>query len=109
MADSGKQVIPRTVNRHFNSALNVLITYHPPAELAGLPTLLLGKRPAGIRTDRAWEAYLDALFTVQTIGTREGWVRLHQNRRGRGVFMVLNIPADGSSRRRQQTQEATNG
>ena len=91
-----------TVNPHFDSALKILMQYHSLENLAGKPTLNLEKRPVGLRSNAAWSAYVHALLTAQAIGLREGWVRMHVNRCGQSVFMVLDIPGDGQSNPRRR-------
>jgi hypothetical protein len=83
--------IPKTGNRHFDEAVIYLLQYHQSGVLGGLPVLDLSNRPVGLRSDRAWQRYYDALTNVLGIGQREGWVRLHVNRQGVPVFIAIDV------------------
>ena len=83
--------IPTTVNPSFNRAIEHLLEFHPVFNLGG-PALDMGIRPKGIRSDRDWAYYLDAVTTVMTIGRRNKWLRIHVNRQGRATYWLLDIP-----------------
>ncbi len=88
-------MIPRTVNAHFNSAIEVLLEYHETSLALGLPCIDFRSRPVGIRSSKTWSIYLDALLVVNSIGQRNKWTMWHQNRRGQNAFLVVDIP-DGA-------------
>lgn len=87
--------IPKTINQTFDRALQHLLNYHELIDAMGTPMLNLGGRPKGIRSNRDWEIYLDALLSVQIIGQRNGWTRRHVNRAGRPVYLIIDIPKNG--------------
>jgi hypothetical protein len=84
--------IPKTINISFNRAIRVLFEYHEIGEIGGFPILDFSKRPKGLRSDRQWQHYLDALMSVLEIGKRNGWLRFHVNRRGHLVYWLFDIP-----------------
>ena len=92
--------IPKTINKEFNQALKHLESYHDYVDAMGLPLLDLGKRPVGIRSNRDWEIYLDALLAVQIIGQRNGWTQRHVNRAGKTVYLLIDIPDNGKPTRK---------
>lgn len=85
--------VPETTNPHFDGAIKELLKYHKAHEWPGIrngAVLILENKPK-MRSRKDWEPYLDALVTVLVIGKRNGWLRLHINRRGRTVFWLIDV------------------
>lgn len=85
--------IPTTINQSFNIAIKHLLKFHPVFELATYPTLDIGKRPKGLRSDKQWQYYISQLTDALVIGRRNKWLRVHVNRRGCPVYWLIDIPS----------------
>jgi hypothetical protein len=80
-----------TGNDTFDRAVAYLSEFHSVFDLACLPAIDLRTRPKGLRTDKAWRFYADALISVLTIGLRNGWITLQQDGQGYPLFIRFNV------------------
>jgi hypothetical protein len=85
-------VIPETPNKHFNKAIQILLRYHQACAWPGSDgAMLTVTRPRGIRSERDWGLYLNALTAILIIGQRNGWLQLHVNRQGQPVYWLIEV------------------
>ena len=71
-------------NKYFNDAWELLKEYHPMIDLQG-ETLDLSVKPC--ITKKQYCHYMNAVFQLLTIGTREGFITPHVDGHGCVVFI----------------------
>jgi len=78
-----------TQNPSWNDAIKILLEYHPVIELAYDRAIDVSKVPR-IRTDKEWQFYISAVFSVLIIGERNNWLNINQDRRGSPLFWTID-------------------
>ena len=73
----------------FNAALDTLVNFHQIVDACGKPALVLNTRPGGIRSNKLWQIYLNALLTLTMIGTKKGWVEVIRDEHTRLTYAYI--------------------
>lgn len=79
-----------TSNKSFNESWKYLLTFHPPAHLPKGESLDLTIKPKV--SQKEWGGYIDGLINVLKIGSRNSWLHVHVD--GKGRFAYLYVPED---------------
>lgn len=89
----------KTINKSFNEAWALLKKYHEEGRwLPNGTTIDLQKRPkfksrkvkiTVSKKDDEWRWYLSALQKIIIIGQRNGWLQIHVDGQGFGVFLYV--------------------
>ena len=93
MVDKKERTIDKkikTPNLHFNSAWNFLQEKHGLSPIAQTYCINISKKPK--LTNKEWLSYVGSLIEVILIGTRNKWISIHANGRGRIAYIVFEYP-----------------
>jgi len=79
-----------TINKSFNESWKYLAEFHPTAHLPNGESLDLTTKPKV--SQKEWGDYIHALISVLKIGSRNSWLHVHVDGKGRLAFFF--VPED---------------